>query len=83
MPDIQISSENKHRLLSEHQVWLANLPQARGQIGSEIAMLIEGSPVYIPGEITPYFDFEPVRYLSVDERFIAHLRAVGVPFRED
>ena len=83
MPDIQISAENKRRLLSEHQVWLANLPRARGQIGSEIAMLIEGSPVYILGEITPYSDFEPVRYLSVDERFIAHLRAVGVPFRED
>ena len=83
MSDIQVSAENKHRLLREHQVWLANLPRAKGQIGSEIAMLVEGPPVYIPGEITPYSDFAPVRFLSVDKRFVAHLRAAGVPFRED
>lgn len=83
MANIQISAENRLRLLQEHQVWLAQLPRRPGQIGSEIVALVEGPPIYVPGEISTYSDFEPVRFMSVDERFLEHLHAVGIPFRED
>jgi hypothetical protein len=42
--------------------------------------MVEGPPLYRRGAITTYSDFEPVRFLSVDPRFVAFLKEHGIPF---
>jgi len=82
MPNIQISAERKRDFYEEHRLWLRDLPRAPGQIGGTIGTLVEGSPIYTPGEITPYSDFEPVQFIGVPQELVDHLRAKGFSFQE-
>ena len=83
MPNIQVPAERKHELLEAHRLWLTELPRPAGQIGGHIGSLVEGPPVYTPGEVTTYSDFDPVRFYSVDPAFVAYLKARDIPFQEN
>ena len=67
MSDIQVFAEQ--RLVVEP----AYHHRARFLRGEEIPELVEAPPVTITGVIEPYSDFQPVRYVSVDPRFIDFL----------
>jgi hypothetical protein len=83
MSNIQVASERRRDVIEAHRVWARDLPREPGQIGGSIVSLVEGPPVYTPGEITTYSDFEPVRFLGVDPRFVEFLKARNIPFQEN
>ncbi len=83
MPNIQISAEHRLALLEEHRLWCKDIVRTPGQIGSSINTLVQGPPLYIPGEIRPYSDFDEVRFLSVAQKFVDYLKAKSFPFREN
>jgi hypothetical protein len=62
-------------------IW--TLSDAVGQIGGTLSSLVEGPPLYERGAVTAYSDFEPVRFLSVDRRFVNFLIERGIPFDEN
>ncbi len=82
MPNIQVAAERKREVIEAHRIWTSGLPREPGQIGGAISTLVEGPPIYIPGEVTAYSDFDPVRFLMVDPRFLEFLKERGIPFQE-
>ena len=83
MPNIQVRSEHRLALLEEHRLWSNAIPRTHGQIGGMVHTLVEGHPVYIPGEITTYSDFDDIRYVAVDQRFVDFLKQKHFPFCEN
>jgi hypothetical protein len=83
MPNIQVDASRKRQVIEAHRLWSNGLPRQPGQIGGTISSLVEGPPVYTPGEVTTYSDFEPVRFLSVEAGFLEFLRKQGIPFQEN
>lgn len=83
MPNIQVPAEKKREIYEAHRLWLHEMPRTDGQIGGTLGMLVEGPPVYMPGEISTYSDYEPVRFYSVDPTFVEFLKAQGIPFQEN
>ena len=83
MPNIQIRAEYRLAFLEEHRLWSNSLPRMSGQIGGAVHTFVAGTPIYIPGEITTYSDFDEVRYMSVDKNFIDYLKQKNFPFREN
>ncbi len=81
MPDIQVTAERKREVLEAHRVWSRDLPRTAGQIGGPITTLVEGPPIYIAGEISAYSDYDPVRFIGVDESFAKFLSNTGIPFQ--
>ena len=82
MANIQVSAERKQEIQEAHRLWLSELPRQAGQLGGTIGALVEGPPVYTPGEVTTYSDFAAVRYL-VDPAFVDFLKVRNIPFREN
>lgn len=83
MPNIQVRAEHRLALLEEHRIWSNSLPRTPGQIGGSIHTLVQGSPIHVPGEITPYSDFDDFRYTDVDQAFVDYLKQRRFPFREN
>jgi hypothetical protein len=81
MPNIQVPPERRRIILEAHRAWSNTLPRAPGQIGGAITTLVEGPPIYDPGEVMPYSDFEYVRFLGVPQAFVDYLVAQGIGFR--
>jgi hypothetical protein len=82
MPNIQIDRSRRLAVLEAHRLWARSLPREPGQIGGTISDLVEGPPVYTPGEIMPYSDFDPIRFVGVHPSFVDFLRMQGIPFQE-
>ncbi len=80
MPNIQVAADQRRDVFEAHRLWQQSLPREPGQIGGTISSMVEGPPLYRRGAVTAYTDFEPVRFLSVDPRFVAFLKERGVPF---
>jgi hypothetical protein len=84
MPNIQVVAERKREVIEAYHLWWTEqLPREPGQIGGRIPPLVEGPPVYTLGEVTAYSDFEPTRFLGVDQSFIDFLMARDIPFQEN
>lgn len=83
MPNIQLLAEHRLALLEQHRLWCKDIVRTPAQIGGSINTLVQGPPLYIPGEIWPYSDFDEVRFLSVDQNFVDYLKASRFPFREN
>lgn len=64
IPNIQVPPERRRIILEVRRVWSSTLPRAPGQIGGAITTLVEGPPIYDPGEVMPYSDLEYVRSLA-------------------
>jgi hypothetical protein len=82
MPNIQVDRSRRLEIIEAHRLWASKLPREVGHIGGTISSLVEGPPVYTPGEIMPYSDFDPVRFLCVDQGFVDFLKERGIPFQE-
>ncbi len=84
MPNIQFARELKSQVMEAQRQWASELPRQPGQLGGTITNWAEGPPVYTPGEIPTYSDFEPIRLLGVPAEFVAYLRKLGsIPFTEN
>jgi hypothetical protein len=83
MPNIQVDRSQRGKIIEAHRVWASRLPREAGQIGGTISSLVEGPPVYTPMKVTTYSDFEPIRFISVDRRFVEFLREQDIPFEEN
>jgi hypothetical protein len=81
MPNIQFPPERRRIILEAHRTWSSTLPRALGQIGTSITSIVDGPPVYEPGEIMPFSDFEYVRFLDVPQSFVDYLKARGIGFQ--
>ena len=66
MSDVQVSAERRREIEGAHRQWARSFP-------GTISSLIEGSPTIVPGRIETYSDFDPVRFLSVNPRFVEFL----------
>lgn len=82
MANIKVAAYRRREIEELHREWAATLPRKPGQIGGPIVTLVEGPPVYTPGEVTAHSDFELIEFLHVDPRFLDFLRERGVPFQE-
>ena len=83
MPNIQVEASRRREVIEAHRLWTRGLPREPGQIGSATSPLVEGPPVYTHLKVTSYSDFEPVRFLFVDPRFLDFLEQQGIPFEEN
>jgi hypothetical protein len=83
MPNIQVAAERRREVIEAHRLWASQLPREDGQIGGSISSLVEGPPLYTPGEVTTYSDFEPIRFLGVSQDFVDFLRGREIPFQEN
>jgi hypothetical protein len=83
MASIQFDRRFRLKVLEAHRVWASRLPRQPEQIGGTITSLIEGPPIYRPGEIMPYSDFDPIRFMGVARSFVDFLKEEGIPFQEN
>jgi hypothetical protein len=83
MPNIQVAGDRRREILEAHRVWASRLSREPGQIGGAIAALVEGPPVIVPLQIETYSDFDPVRFVSVDPRFVEFLVTQDIAFEEN
>lgn len=76
MSDIQFRKEDQREFERLFVEWQRSIPRRIGQIGGTISGYIVGEGIIYPLEVEPYSDFQPVRWMQLDIRFVNYLQSL-------
>jgi hypothetical protein len=83
MPNIQVDASRRREIEEFHRLWSRELPRVPGQLGGTITSLVVGPPIHRVNEIITYSDFEQIRFIAVDLRFLEYLKVNNISFLEN